>query len=53
MAGKLSKIHKQQMQPTAKKHLFADGAGETVKNNAEEGMKLFNICYCSIFEKKN
>lgn len=35
MAGKRSKIHKQQMQSTAKMHPFADGAGETVNNNAE------------------
>lgn len=29
MAGKLSKIHKQQMQSTAKMLQFSDGAGET------------------------
>lgn len=52
MAGKLSKIQKQQMQSTAKMHQFSDGAGETVNNNVEEGMKLFSICFCSIFGKK-
>lgn len=52
MAGKLSKIHKQQIRSTAQMNQFSDGAGEPVNKNTE-CMKLFNICFCSLFGKKN
>lgn len=41
------------MQSIANICRFSDGDGETVNNNAEESTKLFNICFCSPFGKKN
>lgn len=52
MAGKLSKINKQQMQSTAKMHQFSDGPGETVNNNVEKGTKLFSMFLFHIWKKK-